>query len=88
METIEGLDQLAAQARQENVPPTTIDMRKLVRQCQNAESPVVARVMWWSVGVSAAAACLALWLSTHAVSTQSDSDTSASLFAPVKVEMP
>jgi hypothetical protein len=86
METNEMIEALAAQARRESVPPTNIDMRKLVRQCHNAESPVAGRVMWWSVGVSAAAACLALWLSAHTVSTSSDSD--AALFSPVKVEMP
>ena len=88
MEPLEAIDRLARAAREEVVPETDIDVRRVLRAVRPEPSLRIAPLAW-SAAISAVAAVVMLSFALHtSSSTTSNVDSISPLFNAAQVQMP
>src|SRR5271168_1360104 len=98
MEPLEAIDNLARAAREETVPETDLDVRRLLRsmRAESVQAGPVLRIapLAWSAAISAIAAGVMLTLALHTSSSTMSSvdsariDSIGPLFNAAQVQMP
>jgi hypothetical protein len=87
MEPLEAIDRLARAAREEVVPETDIDVRRVLRAVRPESSLRIAPLAW-SAAISAVAAVVMLSFALHTSSSTTNVDSISPLFNAAQVQMP
>jgi hypothetical protein len=87
MEPLEAIERLARAAREEVVPETDVDVRRVLRAARPEPSLRIAPLAW-SAAISAVAAAIMLSFALHTSGSTTSVDSISPLFNAAQVQMP